>query len=44
MVDYGIRAFFEWKHSEYPKQAMLTVAEMLIMVTAILTVIPSILN
>jgi Domain of unknown function (DUF4181) len=44
MVDYGVRAFFEWKHSEYPKQAILTVAEMLIMVTAIMTVIPSILN
>jgi uncharacterized membrane protein YqhA len=43
VVDYGVRAFFEWKHSEYPKQAILTMAEMLILVTAILTVIPIIL-
>jgi hypothetical protein len=43
VVDYGVRAFFEWKHSEYPKQAILTMAEMLILVTAILTMIPSIL-
>jgi hypothetical protein len=43
VVDYGVRAFFEWKHSEYPKQAILTMAEMLILVTAILTMIPNIL-
>jgi hypothetical protein len=43
VVDYGVRAFFEWKHSEYPKQAILTVAEMLILVTAIMTLIPIIL-
>jgi lipoprotein signal peptidase len=39
MVDYLVRAYFEWKHSEYPKQAILTMAEMLIMVTAIFTVL-----
>ncbi|MEL3971663.1 DUF4181 domain-containing protein [Rossellomorea oryzaecorticis] len=44
MVDYGVKAFFEWKHSEFPKQAILTMAEMTILVTAILTVFPSILN
>jgi Domain of unknown function (DUF4181) len=43
VVDYGVRGFFEWKHSEYPKQAILTMAEMLILVTAILMVFPSIL-
>jgi Domain of unknown function (DUF4181) len=39
VLDYGVRAFFEWKHSEYPKQAILTLAEMLIMAAAILTVV-----
>jgi hypothetical protein len=43
VVDYGVRAFFEWKHSEYPKQAILTMAEMLILVTAIMTMMPIIL-
>ncbi|MCA1063809.1 DUF4181 domain-containing protein [Rossellomorea sp. AcN35-11] len=35
-ADYAVRAFFELKHSEYPKQAVLTIAEMFIMLTAIL--------
>jgi hypothetical protein len=39
VLDYGVRAFFEWKHSEYPKQAILTLTEMLIMAEAILTVV-----
>ncbi|MGE6753692.1 DUF4181 domain-containing protein [Rossellomorea sp. NPDC071047] len=27
-LDYAVKAFFEWKSSEYPKQAILTLAEM----------------
>ncbi|WP_175987358.1 DUF4181 domain-containing protein [Bacillus sp. Marseille-Q1617] len=38
VVDYGVRAFFEWKQSDHPKQAILTLAEMLIIVTAIFVV------
>jgi Domain of unknown function (DUF4181) len=37
-VDYTIRAFFEMKYSEYPKQAILTLAEMSLMLIAILIV------
>ncbi|MCA1057666.1 DUF4181 domain-containing protein [Rossellomorea aquimaris] len=36
-LDYAVRAFFEWKYSEYPKQAFLTIAEMTLMLSAILT-------
>ncbi|NMH68367.1 DUF4181 domain-containing protein [Bacillus sp. RO3] len=32
-ADYAVRVFFELKHSEYPKQAVLTIAEMFIMLT-----------
>ncbi|OIU71768.1 DUF4181 domain-containing protein [Rossellomorea aquimaris] len=39
MTDYLVRAYFEWKHSEYPKQAIVTVAEMVMMVTAIITIV-----
>jgi hypothetical protein len=35
-LDYAVRAFFEWKSSEYPKQAILTLAEMFLMLTAVL--------
>ncbi|MGF3104588.1 DUF4181 domain-containing protein [Rossellomorea sp. DUT-2] len=37
-LDYSVRAFFEWKSSEYPKQAILTLAEMILVITAILIV------
>jgi hypothetical protein len=39
VLDYGSRAYFEWKHSEYPKHAILTLAEMLIIAAAIFTVV-----
>ncbi|XXM74437.1 DUF4181 domain-containing protein [Lysinibacillus sphaericus] len=35
LLDYLVRAYFEWKHSESPKQAVLTVSEMLLMVTGL---------
>lgn len=34
-LEYVIKAFFEWKHSEYPKQAILTVTEMFLLLIAI---------
>ncbi|WP_299739067.1 DUF4181 domain-containing protein [uncultured Rossellomorea sp.] len=37
-LDYAVRTFFELKYSEYPKQAIITVAEMIMMLTAIFTV------
>jgi Domain of unknown function (DUF4181) len=37
-VDYAIRAFFEMAYSEHPKQAILTLAEMFLMLFAILIV------
>jgi Domain of unknown function (DUF4181) len=37
-LDYSVRAFFEWKSGEYPKLAILTMAEMLMILTAILIV------
>jgi hypothetical protein len=38
-LDYAVRAFFEWKYSDYPKQAILTLAEMFMMVTAFILAI-----
>lgn len=37
-LDYSVRAFFEWKSSEYPKQAILTLAEMFLILIASLIV------
>lgn len=37
-LEYAVRAFFEFKYSEYPKQAILSLTEMFLMVTAILIV------
>ncbi|PIC80732.1 hypothetical protein CSV75_02790 [Sporosarcina sp. P18a] len=34
ILDYLIRAFFEWKYTHDPKQSILTVTEMLIIVVA----------
>jgi len=35
-LDYAVRVFFEWKSSEYPKQAILTIAEMFLVLSAVL--------
>ncbi|MGD6846371.1 DUF4181 domain-containing protein [Rossellomorea aquimaris] len=35
-LDYAVRVFFEWKSSEYPKQAILTLAEMFLVLSAVL--------
>ncbi|MFJ7973763.1 DUF4181 domain-containing protein [Psychrobacillus sp. NPDC096389] len=39
VLDYMIRAFFEWKFTRYPKQSILTVTEMIIILSAIIIVI-----
>ncbi|EGA91418.1 hypothetical protein GPDM_01085 [Planococcus donghaensis MPA1U2] len=37
VVDYSVRAFFEWKYSDHPKEAILTLGELglLVIVTAV---------
>lgn len=39
VLDYMVRAFFEWKYTQYPKQSILTVTEMLLILTTIIIVI-----
>lgn len=35
VIDYAVRAFFEWKCSGNPKQAILTIGEMVVFTTAL---------
>lgn len=37
-LDYVVRAFFELRYSDHPKQAILTLAEMFLMLTAVIIV------
>ncbi|WP_017380545.1 DUF4181 domain-containing protein [Paenisporosarcina sp. TG-14] len=37
-IDYGVRAFFEWKYSQNPKQSILTISEMIVLMISILTI------
>lgn len=39
MVDYGVKAFFEYRYSEVPKQAILTLAELFLVLTAVVVVL-----
>lgn len=39
VMDYAVKAFFELKYSKYPKQAILTITEMFLMLTAIIIVL-----
>lgn len=39
ILDYMIRAFFEWKYTLYPKQSILTITEMLVIIAAIIIVV-----
>ena len=39
VLDYLVRAFFEWKYTQHPKQAILTLTEMCLIVLAIILVI-----
>lgn len=38
-LDYTVKAFFEVKYGEYPKQAILTLTEMTLMITSIIIVL-----
>ena len=38
IADYTVRAIFEWKYSENPKQAILTVSEMSVLVFAFILI------
>ena len=35
IIDYSVRAFFEWRYSDNPKQAVLTIGEMVVLATAL---------
>jgi Domain of unknown function (DUF4181) len=39
MLDYGVKAFFEYRYSEVPKQAILTVTEWFMVMTAVVVVL-----
>ncbi|QHE60434.1 DUF4181 domain-containing protein [Rossellomorea vietnamensis] len=39
LLDYGVKAFFEYRYSEAPKQAILTVTEWLLVMTAVVVVL-----
>jgi hypothetical protein len=39
VLDYMVRAFFEWKYTQYPKQSILTLTEMFLILIAIIIVI-----
>ncbi|MGM0853399.1 MAG: DUF4181 domain-containing protein [Bacillota bacterium] len=39
LLEYAVRGYFEWKYSEYPKQAILTLTEMILLIIAIIIVI-----
>ncbi|WP_162632620.1 DUF4181 domain-containing protein [Paraliobacillus zengyii] len=38
-LDYGVKAFFELKYSDYPKRAIITLSEMLLMLTAAIIIV-----
>ena len=38
VLDYLVRAFFEWRYSQYPKQSILTLTEMFLILIAIIIV------
>ena len=45
VIDYMVRAFFEWKYSDHPKQAILTIGEMVFFAIALaLTIQYDLLN
>lgn len=38
VLDYIVRAFFEWKYTEHPKQSILTISEMFLILIAVIVV------
>ncbi|PID06398.1 hypothetical protein CSV65_03620 [Sporosarcina sp. P31] len=39
ILDFMITAFFEWKYTLYPKQSILTLTEMLVIIVAVIIVV-----
>lgn len=39
LIQMAIRAFFEWKHSNYPKQSILTLTEMFVFIVAVVIIL-----
>jgi hypothetical protein len=39
VLDYMVRAFFEWRYTQYPKQSILTLTEMFLVLIALIIVI-----
>jgi hypothetical protein len=39
VLEYMVRAFFEWKYTQHPKQSILTLTEMFLILIAIIIVI-----
>ncbi|ANU09626.1 hypothetical protein A1A1_16635 [Planococcus antarcticus DSM 14505] len=39
VIDYSVRGFFEWKYSDNPKQSILTMGEMVILVIGIVVIL-----
>ena len=39
IIEYAVRVFFEWKYSDNPKQSILTIGEMTILVAAAIVII-----
>ncbi len=38
-IEYVVQAFFEWKYSQNPKQSILTISEMVILIIATIVII-----
>lgn len=38
MAEYSVRAIFEWKYSQIPKQAVLTISEMSLIIIALIII------
>ncbi|MFP3919841.1 DUF4181 domain-containing protein [Lysinibacillus telephonicus] len=43
-IDFAVKAFFEWRYSDNPKQSILTISEMIIWITAIIIVIQIVIH
>ncbi|EKN63700.1 DUF4181 domain-containing protein [Schinkia azotoformans] len=39
VIDYVVQAYFEWRYSDKPKQSILTIAEMLLWLIALIVII-----
>lgn len=38
-IDYAVRAFFEWRYTQNPKQSILTISEIFILVLVLIVII-----